>query len=219
MGSMDGLDLEFDAGDLLSQISVPRMCSNYQPKQLIYSQGDPADAVFYIRDGRVKLSAVSRRGKQAVIAVLGKADFFGEGCLVGQDVRFATATALTGCSILRIEKKLMIKALREEKPFAYMLASRLILRTLQLEDSLADRFFNSSERRLARTLLLLARAGKDRPPTAVIPRISQETLAAMVGTTRSRIGMFLKKFETSGYIDYDGGLRVHCDLLDSSLRD
>ena len=203
----------FDPGAFLSHIAIGRTVSKYKKKQIIYSQGEPADAVFYIQAGTVKLSAVCALGKEAILAILNVDDFFGEGCIVGQPVRLSTATAVTSCSVMEIEKREIIRVLHEEHAFPDRFVSHLILRNLRLEADLVDQLFNSSEKRLARVLLLLSRFGKEGPPEIVIPKISQETLAAMVGTTRSRINLFMNRFKKLGYIDYDGGLRVHSSLL------
>ena len=188
-------------------------------QQTLFAQGDPADAVFYILKGTVTLTVLSRHGKEAVIGMLGPDDFFGEGCLAGQPLRMATATATTDGSIVRVEKHTMIRLLHEEpgrsEPFmAYMLS-----RNIRLEDSLLDHLFDSTEQRLARTLLLLAHAGKDREAGHVVQKISQETLAEMVGTTRARISVFMNRFRELGLIEYKGGLRVHNSLLHIVLHD
>jgi CRP/FNR family transcriptional regulator, cyclic AMP receptor protein len=203
----------FDPETFLSQIAIDRTVSTFRKNQIIYSQGEPADAVLYIQSGTVKLSAVSEHGREAVLAVLNAHDFFGEGCIVGQPVRLSTATAVTASSVMEIKKREIVRVLHEEHAFSDRFVSHLVLRNLRLEEDLVDQLFNSSEKRLARVLLLLAHFGKEGPPELVIPKISQETLAAMVGTTRSRINLFMNRFKKLGYIDYDGGLRVHRSLL------
>ena len=203
----------FDPETFLSHIASDRSVSRFRRNQLIYSQGDPADAVLYIQSGTVKLSAVSEHGKEAVLAMLNAHEFFGEGCIVGQPVRLSAATAVTACSVMKIKKQAIIRVLHEEHTFSDLFVSHLVLRNLRLEEDLVDQLFNSSEKRLARVLLLLAHFGKEGPPEPVIPRISQETLAAMVGTTRSRINFFMNRFKKLGYIDYDDGLRVRSSLL------
>ena len=185
----------------------------------MYSQGDPADAVFYIRNGRVKLSVVSQQGKEAVIGMLGPTDFFGEGCLTGQPIRIATASAITDCSVMRIEKAAMIRALQGQPPFSELFLSYLLSRNLRIEEDLVDQLFNSSELRLARILLLLARFGKEGEPEPVIPKISQQTLADMIGTTRSRVSFFMNKFKKLGFISYNHGLEVHSSLLNVVLHE
>ena len=188
-------------------------------KHLIFSQGDTANAVFYIKTGRVKLSVLSQQGKEAVVAILSPGDFFGEGCLVGQRLCMATATALETCKIIRIDKAAMVQVLRDEAAFAKLFVSYLLSRNVRTQEDLVDHLFNSAEKRLARTLLLLARYGKDAKPDPVIPKISQETLAEMVGTTRSRVSGFLNKFRKLGFITYKGKMEIHSSLLNVVLHD
>jgi CRP/FNR family cyclic AMP-dependent transcriptional regulator len=191
----------------------------YRPKQVIFAQGDPADAVFNIQKGKVKLTVVSKQGKEAVLALLASGDFFGEGCLAGQLVRMSTATTIEDSMIVRVPKKSMARLLRSEPEFSENFTSYLLSRNIRIEEDLVDQLFNSSERRLARVLLLLSHFGKEGKPESVIPKISQETLAKMVGTTRSRVSHFMNKFRKLGFIDYNGGLWVHSSLLNIVLHD
>src|SRR5438128_10632130 len=191
----------------------------YRKKAIVFSQGNPADAVFYIEKGKVKLTVLSQRGKEAVVAILGSGDFFGEGSLAGQPLRMATATAMTECSILEVQKETMIRMLHNERAFSEVFMSYLLSRNTRIEEDLVDQLFNSSEKRLARILLLLTRFGKDGQHELVVPRISQETLAEMVGTTRSRVSFFMNKFRKLGFIHYNGGLQVHTSLLGVVLHD
>jgi len=191
----------------------------YRKKQIIFSQGSPADAVLYIEKGKVKLTVLSTRGKEAVVAILGSGDFFGEGSLAGQPLRMATATSMTECSILRLTKETMIRMLHHEPALSELFMAYLLSRNARIEEDLVDQLFNSSEKRLARILLLLTRFGKDGQHEHVVPRISQETLAEMVGTTRSRVSLFMNKFRKMGFIDYNGGLQVHSSLLGIVLHD
>lgn len=209
----------FNPHTFLAQVGAGRTIVACQAQSRIFAQGDAADAVFYIQAGQVKLSVVSARGKEAVIAMLKANAFFGEGCLAGQPLRMATATALTDCSLMRIEKHEMIRVLHADPTFAELFMAYLLSRTLRIEEDLIDQLFNSSEKRLARVLLLLARFGEDGQVEAVIPRLSQETLAEMIGTTRSRVSFFLNKFRKLGFIDYNGGLHVHSSLLTVVLND
>jgi len=186
---------------------------------IIFAQGDPADAVFNIEKGKIKLTVVSNSGKEAVIAVLGVGDFFGEGCLAGQQMRMSTATAMTDCSITRLEKTVVIEMLQKDPAFSKLLLSYMLTRTIRIEEDLIDQLFNSSEKRLARALLLLANFGKEGKPEAVIPKISQEVLADMIGTTRSRVSFFMNKFRRLGFIEYNGTLEVHSSLLNVVLHD
>jgi len=188
-------------------------------KQIILSQGDTADAVFYIQEGQVKLSVVSPQGKEAVVTILERGDFFGEGCLAGQLVCMATATSLENSSIVRIAKQAMIDTLHNEPTFSELFLTYLLSRNIRIQEDLVDQLFNSSEKRLARILLLLAHFGKEGKPEAVIPKISQETLAELVGTTRSRVSFFMNKFRKLGFLDYNGGMHVHSSLLNVVLHD
>jgi len=208
----------FDADAFLRTVGKGRTISKRRKGKTVFSQGDPADAVFYIHKGKVKLSVLSKGGKEAVVGIMGPGDFFGEGCLTSQVVRMATATALTDCLIARLEKASMINALRDQAEFSAVFISHLLARNVRIEEDLVDQLFNSSEKRLARVLLLLAHFGKD-GTQEVIPAISQETLAEMVGTTRSRVSTFMNKFRRLGFIDYNDGLEVHSSLLSVILHD
>ena len=188
-------------------------------KQTIFSQGDAAEAVFYIQAGKIKLTVVSQQGKEAVVAILEQGGFFGEGCLAGQLVCMATATALEDSSIVRIDKDAMIRVLHNEPAFSELFVAYLLARNIRIQEDLVDQLFNSSEKRLARALLLMAHFGKDGKPEAVIPKISQHTLAEMIGTTRSRVSFFLNKFRKLGFIDYNGRFHVHSSLLNIVLHD
>jgi CRP-like cAMP-binding protein len=209
----------FDPQTFLAKVGDGRTITACQPQALIFTQGEAADAVFYIQTGQVKLSVVSARGKEAVIAILHAQAFFGEGCLAGQPRRMATATALIDGSLMRIEKHAMLQVLHAEPAFSALFVSYLLSRNSRIEADLIDQLFNSSEKRLARVLLLLAHFGKDGKEELVLPRISQETLAEMIGTTRSRVSFFLNKFRKLGFIDYNGELRVHSSLLNIVLHD
>jgi len=191
-------------------------CHKNQP---VFSQGNPADAIFYIQKGRVKLTVISKQGKEAVVGILGAGDFLGEGCLAGQPLRMSTATALAECSILRLEKSGIVNLLHHEPTFAEMFLKHLLARNIRIEEDLVDQLFNSSEKRLARVLLLLANYGKETKPEPVVAKISQETLAAMIGTTRSRVSFFMNRFRELGFIEYNGELKVHSSLLTIILHD
>ena len=192
----------------------------YLKNRTVFSQGNPADAVFYIEKGKVKLTVLSARGKEAVVAILGNGDFFGEGCLAGQPLRVATAASITECSILRVQKETMIRMLHNEPAWSERFMAYLLSRNVRIEEDLVDQLFNSSEKRLARILLLLTRFGKDGQHQHVVPKISQETLAEMIGTTRSRVSFFMNKFRKLGFVDYNGGgLQVHSSLLTVVLHD
>jgi len=210
---------DFDASAFLTTAGTGKSSREYRNGAKIFSQTDPATSVFYIRKGKIKLSVVSQQGKEAVIAVLSARDFFGEGCLAGQPMRMASATAMADSSILRIEKQLMIRILHDQPAFSQMFVSYLLTRTIRVEEDLIDHLFNSSEKRLARILLLLANFGKEGKPEPVIAKISQETLAEMVGTTRSRVSYFMNKFRKLGFIQYNGRLEVHSSLLSVVLHD
>ena len=187
--------------------------------EIVFAQGDAADSVFFIQKGKVKVTVVSEQGKEAVVAILGPGQFCGEGCLAGQPRRMATATAMTDCEIMRLEKATVIRALHDEPAFSEMFVSHLLARTIRVEEDLVDQLFNSSEKRLARALLLLANFGKEGRPEPIIAKISQETLAEMIGTTRSRVSYFMNKFRKLGFIDYNGTLEVHSPLLNVVLHD
>ena len=210
----------FDSKVFLANVGAGRTVQQYRPKQAIFSQGDRADAAFYIQEGKVRLSVLSKQGKEATIALVGTGDFLGEGCIASdQPLRLATATAITECSILRIEKSRMLRTLHEEHEFSDMFVGYLVERHSRTQADLVDQLFNSSEKRLARTLLVLSRVGKENHTETVIPRVSQETLAEMVGTTRSRVNFFMNKFRKLGFIDYNGGLEVNSSLLSIVLHD
>ncbi|MBZ5686463.1 MAG: Crp/Fnr family transcriptional regulator [Acidobacteriia bacterium] len=212
---------EFDPTIFLSTIDGGRKIAAFAKKQTISVQGDPADAVFYTREGKVRLTVVSKSGKEATISILNAGDFFGESCLSGQSLRLCSASAMTDCSVMRIDKKAMVEVLHREHTFSDMFVAYLLRRNIQHEEDLVDQLFNSSEKRLARMLLMLAHFGKEGVPETVIPKISQETLAEMVGTTRSRVSFFMNRFRKLGFIDYDGGnaLQVHSSLLNVVLHD
>ena len=207
----------FDLKTFLPKVDGKKSILRFRKKRVIFSQGDAADAVFYILEGKVKLTVLSSKGKVAVIAMLEQGDFLGEACLSGQLIR--TATVLAESTILRIDKPAMIRVLRQEPAFAEMFMSHLLSRNIRIEEDLVDQLFNSSEKRLARVLLLLAHFGKESKVEPIIPKISQETLADMVGTTRSRVSFFLNKFRSLGLIDYNGGLRIRSSLLNIILHD
>jgi len=215
--------VKFDTKTFLSTINGGRKIVAFLKKQTIFAQGDRSDAVFYIQKGKVKLAVVSKIGKEATIGILNEGDFFGEGCLTGQPLRLSSATAMTDCSVMKIDKKSMVEVLHREHAFSDMFVGYLLARNIRYEEDLVDQLFNSSEKRLARILLLLAHFGKDGKPETVIPKISQESLAEMVGTTRSRVSFFMNRFRKLGLIDYaggaEGGLQVHSSLLNIVLHD
>jgi CRP/FNR family cyclic AMP-dependent transcriptional regulator len=210
---------KFNPKTFLSTIDGGRTIAWFTKKQTIFAQGDLSEAVFYIQKGRVKLSVVSKTGKEATIGILGVDDFFGEGCLVGQSTRMCSATAMTDCSLMRIDKKSMMEVIHREHTFSDMFVAYLLTRNIRYEEDLVDQLFNSSEKRLARILLLLAHFGKDGKPEVAIPEISQETLAEMVGTTRSRVNFFMNRFRKLGFVRYNGKLEVHSSLLSVVLHD
>jgi len=197
----------------------PRAISKHRKSEIIFSQGDDADAVFYVKKGKVKITVVSKQGKEAVIAILGADEFVGEGCLIGQPKRLATATALSECVTMRVDKTEIQRLLRDEPPFSQMFISHVLARTARVEEDLVDQLFNSTEKRLARLLLLLANFGKEGRPEPLITKITQETLAEMIGTTRSRVSHFMNKFREAGFIDYNGRLEVHSSLLSVVLAE
>ena len=209
----------FDAKTLLAAVPEGRTVREYRKGEAVFTQGDPADAVFFVQHGKVKLTVLSRQGKQAVIALLAPGEFFGEGCLAGQPLRMATAIALTEATIIRLAKPMMVRALHRDPVFAEVFTTYLLSRNIRMEEDLVDQLFNSSEKRLARILLLLANFGKEGRPEPVVPKISQEMLAEMVGTTRSRISFFMNKFRKLGFLDYNGRLEVHSSLLHVVLHD
>jgi CRP/FNR family transcriptional regulator, cyclic AMP receptor protein len=209
----------FDAQAFLDSAGVARNILEYRRSQKIYSQGDPATSVIYIQNGGVKLSVVNEVGKEAVVAILGPGDFLGEGCLAGQKVCMGTATAITPTTALAIGKKEMVRVLHEEQAFSDRFISYMLGRNIRIEEDLVDQLFNSSEKRLARTLLLLARYGKQDQPQKMLPKVSQEMLAEMIGTTRSRVNFFMNKFRKLGFIHYNGGLEVDNSLLSVVLHE
>jgi CRP/FNR family transcriptional regulator, cyclic AMP receptor protein len=213
----------FNPATFLATIGRGRKSLTIAKKERIFSQGDTADAVFYIQKGKVRLSVVSKAGKEATIGILSDRNFFGEGSLAGQALRMGSASAMTDCQLLRIEKKEMMDALHREHTFSDMFVAYLLARNIRYEEDLVDQLFNSSEKRLARILLMLAHFGKEGVPETVVPKISQETLAEMVGTTRSRVSFFMNRFRKLGFIHYaggiEGGLQVHSSLLNVVLHD
>jgi CRP-like cAMP-binding protein len=211
--------LTLDSKTLLAAVGQGSSTRDYQKAQPVFAQGDRAESVFFVQRGKVKVTVLSRQGKQAVIALLGPGDFFGEGCLAGQPVRMATAIAMTESSIVRLPKQTMLRALQRDPALSGVFTAYLLSRNIRMEEDLVDQLFNSSERRLARILLLLANFGKEGRPEPVVPKISQETLAEMVGTTRSRISHFMNKFRKLGFVKYNGGLEVHSSLLHVVLHD
>jgi CRP/FNR family cyclic AMP-dependent transcriptional regulator len=212
---------KFDPKTFLSTIDGGRKIAAFGTKQTIFVQGDSSDAVFYIQKGKVKLTVVSKIGKEATIGILSEGDFFGEGCLTGQALRLCTATAMTDSSVMQIERKAMTGVLHREHEFSDMFVAYLLTRNIRYEEDLVDQLFNSSEKRLARTLLLLAHFGKEGKPMSVVPKMSQEMLAEMIGTTRSRVSFFMNRFRKLGFIDYEAGsgLQVHSSLLNVVLHD
>jgi CRP-like cAMP-binding protein len=209
----------FDPRTFLSKVNGGRTVAEYRNNKIVYRQGDPADAVFYVQTGKAKVTVLSEQGKEAVVAVLGAGDFFGEGCLAGQPLRLATVATLTECAITRIPKAEIVSTIHTEPAFAELFISHLLERNSRVEADLVDQLFNSSEKRLARTLLLLANFGKEGVPEPVLAKISQETLAEMIGTTRSRVSLFMNKFRKLGFIDYNGQIEVHRSLLNLVLHE
>jgi CRP-like cAMP-binding protein len=210
---------KFDPQAFLATIDNGRTISEYSKKQSIFAQGDPSDSVFYIQEGKVKLTVVSTAGKEATIGLLSRGDFFGEACLTGQRLRLCSASAMTDCSVTKIDKKAMTTVLHGEHAFSDLFVAYLLTRNIRYEEDLVDQLFNSSEKRLARILLLLAHFGKEGKPEVAIPRLSQETLAEMVGTTRSRVNFFMNRFRKLGFISYNGELEVDSSLLNIVLHD
>lgn len=217
----------FDSKAFLTSIGIGRSSTTYRPKEIVFRQGAPADAVYYIQKGKIRISVVSKQGKEAIIARLGPGEFFGEGCLAGQALHIASAAAIGASTVARIEKDTMIRVLREQPNLAETFMAFLLSRNIQVQADLVDQLFNSSERRLARLLLLLANFGKEGKLDTVIPKISQDTLALQVGTTRARINFFMNKFRKLGFVEYDsgtqpdggGGLKVHSSLLNVIVHD
>jgi CRP-like cAMP-binding protein len=213
--------IAFDVKKFLATIGEGRKVAAFPKKETIFAQGDAADAVFYIQEGKVRLSVVSKIGKEATLGILSEGDFFGEGGLAGQPLRMGSATAMTDCELLQIDKAAMMLALHREHTFSDLFVAYLLARNIRYEEDLVDQLFNSSEKRLARILLLLAHFGKEGVPETVIPKISQETLAEMIGTTRSRVSFFMNRFRKLGFVNYNGGsgLQVHSSLLNIVLHD
>jgi CRP/FNR family cyclic AMP-dependent transcriptional regulator len=211
--------MPFDSAIFLAKAGQGKTITSYHKGQAVFAQTDPADAIFYVQKGKLKLTVVSNNGKEAVVALLGAGDFFGEGCLAGQQVRMSTAAAMTECAIVRMEKAEAIRVLHDEPAFSELFLKHLLSRNIRIEEDLVDQLFNSSEKRLARVLLLLANFGKEGKPETVIPKISQETLAEIVGTTRSRVSFFMNRFRKLGFIKYNGVLEVHSSLLNVVLHD
>jgi CRP/FNR family cyclic AMP-dependent transcriptional regulator len=209
----------FDPQVFLSTVGLKRSITQCRPDHKIFSQGDPSDAVFYIQKGRVKLTIISKQGKEAVIAILGAGDFLGETCLTGQMVRVASAITIVPSDIFRIEKGEMLRVLQKERALSGLFISYLLSRNVRIEEDLVDQLFNSTEKRLARTLLLLARYGKEGNPETVVPEIDQETLAEMIGVTRERVNFFMNKFRKLGFIEYNGELQIHSSLLNVVLHE
>jgi CRP-like cAMP-binding protein len=213
------VEAPFHPEDFLSKIGEGRTIGKYRKSQNIFAQGNVADSVFYIQKGRIKVTVISEHGKEAVVPLLGKDEFCGEGCLAGQPKRLATATALSECEIMRIDKIAIVHTLHQEPVFSQMFLEHLLARTMRIEADLVDQLFNSSEKRLARALLLLANFGKEGKPEPIVAKVSQETLAEMIGTTRSRVNFFMNKFRKLGFISYNGKLEVHSSLLSVVLTD
>jgi CRP/FNR family transcriptional regulator, cyclic AMP receptor protein len=209
----------FNPKSFLTKVGKGKTHTDHPKNQKIFSQGDAAEAIFYIQKGKVKITVVSKQGKEAVIALLGEGDFFGEGCLAGQPLRMSTVRTMSECSIVRIDKGDAVRVLHDEPAFSELFLRYLLTRNIRIEEDLVDHLFNSSEKRLARVLLLLANFGKEGKPETVIPKISQETLAEIVGTTRSRVSFFMNKFRKLGFIAYNGRLEVHSSLLNVVLHD
>jgi CRP/FNR family cyclic AMP-dependent transcriptional regulator len=209
----------FDPAVFLETAAKGRVISEHAKRDIIFAQGDAADAVFYIKKGKVKVTVVSTQGKEAVVAILGVDQFVGEGCLIGQPKRLATASAMTDCVIMRVDKAEIRRVLEDEPAFSQMFVSHILARTARVEEDLVDQLFNSTEKRLARVLLLLANFGKEGRPESITAKISQETLAEMIGTTRSRVSHFMNKFRQMGFIDYNGHLAVHSSLMSVFLND
>ncbi len=209
----------FDPGSVLAEIGEGRSTSRYRKGQIVFSQGEPADAVFYVQKGRVKVTVVSEQGKEAVVAMLGAGEFFGEGCLAGQKRRIATVGTMTEAVVERLDKDTVLRVIREKRGFSEMLIVHLLARSVRVEADLVDQLFNSTEKRLARLLLLLANFGKEAKPEPVIAKISQETLAQMIGTTRSRVSHLMNRFRELGFIQYNGGIKVNNSLLNIVLHE
>ena len=208
----------FDVKTFLATVNGGRTVSKYRENQIIFSQGDPADSVFYVQEGKVKVTVLSEQGKEAVVAIHGKGDFFGEGCLTGQLRRLATVSAMAESSIMRLDKATMVRVIHDEPTFSEMFMTYILSWNVRVEADLVDQLFNSSEKRLARALLLMANFGKEGQPVPIIPKINQATLAEIVGTTRSRVNVFMNKFRDLGFIEYNGDIKVHSSLLNVVLH-
>jgi len=218
MGTKNAPTRTFDPQRFLNSAGAARKVATYQPSAIIFAQGDPCPSVMYIRTGAVKLSVLSKTGKEAVVAMLGPGDFLGEGCLAGQPLRMATATAMARSRVLVVQKNAMIRLLHKQHAFSDRFITHMLARNIRIEEDLVDQLFNSSEKRLARTLLLVARYGKQDKPARVLPKLSQEVLAEMIGTTRSRVNFFMNKFRKLGFIEYNGGLKINNSLLSVVLH-
>jgi CRP/FNR family transcriptional regulator, cyclic AMP receptor protein len=215
----DGRKSPIDLSGLAANVIGVTRDIKFRKDQILFAQGDPADSVFYVQDGKVKITVLSEQGKEAVIAILEAGDFCGEGCLGGQAVRMASVVAMTECVVSRLEKPAVIRMLHDNEEFSSLFTAHLLSRNIRVEADLVDLLFNSSEKRLARILLILANFGKEGRPEPIIPAISQETLAEMIGTTRSRVSFFMNKFRQLGFIDYNGHIEVHSSLLNVVLHD
>ncbi|HEX5281686.1 MAG TPA: Crp/Fnr family transcriptional regulator [Micropepsaceae bacterium] len=216
---MEPRETSFDPEDFLTKVGAGRTVSEYSTGRTLFSQGDVADCVFYIQEGKVKVSVLSEQGKEAVVAILGDHEFCGEGCLTGQLLRIATATAMTACKIMRIDKSAITRVIHDEPAFSGLFVAHILARNVRVESDLVDQLFNSTEKRLARALLLLANFGKEGKPEPIIAKVSQETLAEIIGTTRSRVSFFMNKFRKLGFISYNGKLEVHTSLLNMVLHE
>ncbi|RDV04997.1 Crp/Fnr family transcriptional regulator [Undibacter mobilis] len=214
-----GKNAPFNPLSFLNTAGLGRDICKYSKKEIVFAQGADADAVFYIKKGKIKVSVISKQGKEAIVALLGRDEFVGEGCLIGQEKRLATASAMTECELMRVSKKELQRVLRDEPTFSQMFVSHILTRNARIEENLVDQLFNSTEKRLARLLLLLANFGKDGKAEPIVAKISQETLAEMIGTTRSRVSYFMNKFRKLGFIDYNGHLEVHNSLVGVLLAD
>jgi len=214
-----GQKASFDPKSFLAKVGEGKTIAKYRKDHVVFSQGDVADAVFYVQEGKLKVTVISQQGKEAVVAILGPGDFFGEGCLNGHALRVATTSAMKECVVTRIEKASMIAALHNEPEFSAVFIAYLLARNSRVEEDLVDQLFNSSERRLARLLLLLANFGKEGRPEPIVGKISQEMLAEMIGTTRARVSFFMNKFRRLGFIEYNGKLEIHTSLLNMVLHD
>ena len=213
------LKASFDLKTFLSKANGGTTIAEYRANHRIFAQGEAANSLFYIKNGEIKLTVLSKQGKEAVVAILKGGDFFGEGCLAGQPLRMASAVAMSECSVTEVEKAVVVRLLHEEPSFSELFMGHLLSRNIRIEEDLVDQLFNSSEKRLARVLLLLANFGKEGTPQMVIPKISQETLAEIIGTTRSRVSFFMNRFRKLGFVHYNGGLEVHSSLLNIVLHD